>query len=246
MQNILEKIIKNKLKEVAEKKKKRNFLDAIKNPKTGDISIIAEMKLVSPGEGRLGEKKDIIKRAMKYEESGADAISVVVDYKYFGGKLEFIRQIKHTVLLSVLAKDFVVDPYQIYEMKIYGADAVLLIAKIVSFDKLIKLVNLAQKLNIEPVIEVQSEEELENAIKTNTRLIAVNARDLNTFKTDVDRACKLLKLIPEQFTALGFSGVSNRRDIEKYRKAGAKGVLVGTSLMRSNNVKDFLASLRGS
>lgn len=246
MQNILGKIIKNKLKEVVEKKKKRNFIDAIKNSKLGDISIVPEIKLASPTEGRLGENKDIIDRAMMYEESDSDAVSVVVDNKHFGGKLEFIKQIKEVVSLPILAKDFVIDLYQIYEMRIFGADAVLLITKIVSRDKLRQFVSLCFDIGLEPVVEVQNEKELDMAMRTNTRLIAVNARDLSTFEINIDRACTLIKHIPGKFTALGLSGVSKRRDIEKYKKAGAKGVLVGTSLMRSNNVKGFLMSLRGS
>ncbi len=244
MKSILDEIINNKLHEVAEKKKKRNFMYAIKNPKAGNISIIAEIKLVSPGEGRLGGKKDIVRRVMEYGEGGADAISLVVDKKYFNGDLALIKKIKNSVALPVLAKDFIINPYQIHEMKAYGADAILLIAKIISRENLREFVKLSFEADLEPIVEVQNREELEKATGTDTKVIAVNARDLSTFEINVDRACALLKLIPGKFTALGFSGVSNRADIQKYRKAGAMGVLVGTSLMKSSNVQGLIKELK--
>lgn len=245
MDDKLSQILKNKTKEVRDKKKRRDFLGSIKNPKAGDISIIAEIKLTSPTEGKLGEEENIVDRAILYGKSPADAISVVVDNKYFGGKLEFIKQIKEVVVLPILAKDFIIDLYQIYEAKVYGTDAILLMAKIVSPDKLNQLVKLAMTLNIEPVVEVQNEQELENATKTNTQIIAVNARDLNTFEIDVDEACRLLKVIPQKFVTLGFSGAFGRNEVEKYRRAGAKGVLVGTSLMKAQNIAKFIKELKG-
>ena len=246
MNNLLNKLIKNKQQEIAEKKKKRDFLGVVIHPKVEDISIIAEIKLASPSEGRLGDKNQIEKRAIMYEKSFADAISVVVDKKYFAGELEFIRLIKNVVSLPILAKDFIIDPYQIYEMKTYGADAILIIAKISKVNQLVKLVKLSKELNIEPVVEVQTEQELENALNTDTKIIAVNARDLDTFKIDIGMACRLLQRIPQKYVTLGFSGILGRSEVEKYKKAGAKGVLVGTSLMKAGNIKEYLTSLRAT
>jgi len=245
MKTKLDEIISNKRKEIAVKKKGRDFLRAIKNPSEGDISIIAEIKLASPAEGKLGEEKELEEKVSLYEKGGADAISIVVDKTYFGGELEFIRRIKTAVSLPVLAKDFIIDPYQIYQMKAYGADAVLLIAKIVSFDKLARFVKLARELNMEPIVEVHNEKELPDAIQTETRIIAVNARNLDTFKIDVDMASRLLKLIPPKYVTLGFSGVKNCKDAKKYKNAGAKGILVGTSLMRAHNINGFIRRLKG-
>lgn len=245
MKTKLDEIVKNKFMEIKEKNKRRDFLGSIINPKQGDVPIISEIKLASPTAGKLGKEKELEKRVSLYEKSGADAISVVVDKKYFGGDLDFIKRIKSVVSLPILAKDFIIDPYQIYEMKVYGADAILLIAKIVSEEKLVQLVKLAKELNMEPVVEVQDAQELKNALKTDTRIIAVNARNLNIFKIDIDRACRLLKHIPEEYITLGFSGVQRREHIEKYRKAGAKGMLVGTSLMRTNDITGFIEELKG-
>lgn len=245
MKITLSEIIRNKFKEIKQKKKKRDFLGSLINPKVRDVSIVAEIKLASPLTGKLGDENDIGKKVKEYENGFADAISVVVDKKYFGGGLEFIRKVKNAVSLPILAKDFVIDPYQIYEMKVYGADAVLLIAKIISLKKLGQLVKLAMELNLEPVVEVQNKKELENGINTKTRIIAVNARDLKTFEVDIEKACELIRIIPKKFVSLGFSGITDRGGVRKYKNAGAKGILVGTSLMKTKNIKEFLVSLRG-
>ncbi len=246
MKNKLNEIIENKFQEVEKNKQKRDFLGSISNPKTGDISIIAEIKLASPTIGRFADKNSVLNQVIKYERGRTDAISVVVDKKYFGGELEFIKQIKNVVSVPILAKDFIIGPYQIYELKAYGADAILLIAKIISAEKLDQFVRLAMELNMEPIVEVQTRQELNNALKTDTRIIAVNARNLESFDVNIDDACKLLKLIPKKYRTLGFSGIKNRKDVQKYKNAGAKGVLVGTSLMKSIDIKGLLMSLRAT
>lgn len=244
MEKILEEIINNKMREVAQKKINRDFLRSTINPKVGDISIIAEIKLASPSAGKLGDVSNIRKKVKEYEKGFVDAISVVVDKRYFSGNLDFIRQIKDTVSLPVLAKDFVIDSFQIYEMKVFGADAILLIAKILSREQLKEFVDLAFESGLEPVVEVQNKKELENAINTNARIIAVNARDLTTFDVNIEKACELIKDIPNKFVSLGFSGVSGIKEVEKYKKAGTKGVLVGTSLMKTNNIGKLIKELK--
>lgn len=244
MKTKLDEIIVSKRRELSAKKKTRSFLGAVLHSKIGNISVIAEIKLSSPSAGKLGDSEELERRVVAYERGGADAISVVVDQKYFSGDLEFIRRIKNTVSLPVLAKDFIIDPYQIYEMKAYGADAVLLIAKILSKDQLKEFVRLSSDAGLEPVVEVNNEKELQNAIQTDTRIIAVNARNLDTFNVNIDRACKLIRPIPKKFVVLGFSGVSTESEIGKYKKAGANGVLIGTSLMRSENPRRLITDLK--
>lgn len=243
MINKLSQIIENKRREVRKKKKNRDFLGAILKPKQGKISIISEIKLYSPTEGKLGDEKELEERAVLYKKSGADAVSLVVDKKYFAGDLKFVRRVKNSVSLPILVKDFIIDPYQIYEAKIYGADAILIIAKIINRKQLKDFVELSFKIGAEPVVEIQNNEELNNAIAADTRVIAVNARNLDTFQVDIDRACELCKIIPKKFIVLGFSGVSDDEDVMKYENAGVKGVLVGTSLMKSKNpgnlIKEF-------
>lgn len=244
MKTKLDEIILNKLKEVTAKKKKRDFLSAVKNPKSRNISIIAEIKLKSPSAGILGEEKDIEKRAILYERSGAEAISLVCDKRHFGGDLEFIKRVKSVVSLPILVKDFIVDPYQIYEMKTYGADAILLIAKVLPLVKLVKFIKLAREINLEPVVEIQNKKELDMAVETVTNIIAVNSRDLETFEVDIDKACQLIKTISDKFVSLGFSGVSDRDDVKKYKDAGAEGILVGTNLMKTKDISSFIRILK--
>ncbi len=278
--NFLKEILNHKKKELKEKKKicsfaslkervenrkgeGRNFVKAILQPKIGDVAIIAEIKLASPSSGKpphqiwcggkIGKTTEVEKRAKIYEKSSADAISIVTDKKFFQGELQFIPRVKAAVSLPVLAKDFIITPYQIYELKLFGADSILFIAKILSLPQLKKFVAIAKKLKIEPIIEVNNEQELKRAIKTDARCIAVNARNLDTFNIDLKNACRLLKLIPKKFIPIAFSGIKNRKDVEPYIDAGAKAVLVGTTLMKINphaktfgaEVKETILKLKG-
>ena len=246
MNNILEEIIRNKKREIKEKTKTdRNFLESIRKPEVGDVGLIAEIKLASPSEGNLGREKDVVTRAVMYEEGGVEAISVVTDNKYFGGRTDFVRQIKNVVSLPVLMKDFILDHYQVYEAKMIGADALLFIAKILTPSRLKELVALAKDLGIEPVVEVGNDKELDMALGTESLCIGVNARNLTDFGIDTDKACNLIRIIPKDRIALGFSGVKGREEARKYKKAGAKAILVGTALMRTENIKDLIKNIKG-
>lgn len=194
---------------------------------------IAEIKLASPSVGDLGEESEIETRVQIYKELGADAISVITEKDHFLGDLSFINRVKKQVGLPVLQKDFVVDMYQIYESKVTGADALLLIAKIIPPDTLKDFVDIALELNLEPVVEINDEYDLSIALQTQTRIIAVNARNLDDFSIDTTSACKLLKQIPDTYFKLGFSGISSKKDILRYQENGAKGVLVGSSIMKN-------------
>ncbi len=250
MNNILEEIITNKKREIKEKTETgRNFLERIRKPGVGDVGLIAEIKLASPTNGVLGREEDVVARSVIYEREGADAISVVCDSKYFGGKPDFIPKIRKVVSLPVLMKDFIIDPYQVYEAKIFGADALLFIAKILTKRQLKKLVALAKDLVIEPVVEIQNAEELRSVLALSdcerVECVAVNARNLIDFGVDIDEACNLIKIIPKDRIALGFSGVKGREEARKYKKAGAKAILVGTALMRTENIKDLIINIKG-
>lgn len=208
------------------------------------VAIIAEMKFASPTNPNLGSSEDLLDRAREYQKAGADAISIITEKHVFKGDIGFVSQVKKVVKIPILQKDFVIDKQQIYEAKNAGADALLLIARIVSKKQLKAFVLLVQKLGIEPVVEVFDEKDLKKAVATATKFIAVNARDLETFVVDVDKACKLMEKIPDRFIKLGFSGISSKTEVKKYTDAGAKGVLVGTSLMKAKNIKEFIGGLR--
>lgn len=256
MNHMIKKIIDTN-KEDLERRKSENSISILQEkisglPKTLDfkqafkngLGIIAEIKLASPSAGDLENAENVLGIAKEYKKGGADAISIITEKYFFKGDINFIRQVKDETELPILQKDFVVDPFQIYESRISGADALLLIAKIISPDELRIFVDLALKIDLEPVVEINDEADLENALQTKVRVIAFNARDLDTFKVDVDRAGALLKKISDQFLKLAFSGVSSRDEVEKYKSAGADGVLVGTNLMKATDKKGFIESLR--
>ncbi|PIQ80950.1 MAG: hypothetical protein COZ34_01530 [Candidatus Pacebacteria bacterium CG_4_10_14_3_um_filter_34_15] len=219
------------------------FKDKLLHPNNSNVSIIAEIKLTSPTIAFLGSESDIIQRAIAYEEAGADAISFITEQHYFKGNTTFISELKAKVNIPILQKDFVIDPYQIYEAKMIGSDAILFIAQLVEKNVLKDFVATSRKIGIEPIVEINDEEDLEKALDTDTSFIAVNARDLRTFTVDISKACTLLEKIPEKYIKLGFSGINSSAEVRRYKKAGAKGVLVGTSLMKTANIDNFIKSL---
>ena len=208
------------------------------------IGLIAEIKLVSPADTSFNPNIEIMDQAGQYEKAGADAISYISEKYYFKGNVTSVIKLASKVRLPILQKDFVIDEYQIYEAKIVGSSALLLIARLVDKKTLKNFVDLCRDLGIEPVVEINDQEDLEKAEAVSARIIAVNARDLSTFKVDVDKACSLLQKVSDSYIKLGFSGVKSADEVKKYKKAGAKGVLVGTSLMKAKNIKEFIAELK--
>lgn len=239
MHKILKQIVQKKQVDL-NKLKQGGFLNLSENK----MVIIAEIKLSSPTVPHLGSEKDIVKRAVDYDQAGADAISIITEKHFFKGRPEFISRIKKNINIPILEKDFVIDPYQIYEAKIIGANALLLIAKIVNKKTLIKFVAICQKIGLEPIVEINDEDDFKKALATSTKIIAVNARNLETFVVDVDVACKLIKKVPDRFIKLGFSGIKSSSEVKKYQQTGVKGVLVGTSLMKTKNIKSFIKELK--
>ena len=224
--------------------KPSRFFDVISMPKKGDIGLIAEIKHGSPSAGTFSSKVSVMDRVTAYEKAGADAISYVSDSKYFGGSLEELKSITSIAKLPVLQKDFIISMYQLVEAAITQVDALLVIARIVD-DKVLKsFVNFAQINGIEPVVEVYNEVDLDKALRTDTRIIGVNARDLDTFEIDVNKAAELIKEIPSHISVIGFSGISTRQDIEIYKKAGAKAVLVGSTLMNTKDIPGTIKELK--
>lgn len=220
------------------------FFDAVSMPIKGDIGIIAEIKHRSPSAGNFSSMVSVMDRVTAYEKSGADAISYVSDSKYFGGSLEELKRITSISRLPVLQKDFVISMYQLVEAAITQVDAILLIARITGEKELKSYVNFAQINGIEPVVEVYNEVDLDKALKTDTKIIGVNARDLDTFEIDLKKATTLMQMIPSHISVIGFSGVNSRKDIEVYKGAGAKAVLVGSTLMNTDDVTGSVKELK--
>lgn len=246
MHKILQEIISSKAEEI-KKRKKKTFKESILNPGLGDIGLIAEIKLASPTERLLGKAADLLSRLQAYQNAGADAVSIITESKIFKGSPELIKTAKRSILaLPILQKDFVIDNFQIEESHRLGADALLLIAKIVDKDKLRRFVKLCKEVEVEPVVEINKVDELVKAIESGSDIIAVNARNLDTFEVNVDKACRLLKKIPGKFIKLGFSGIHTRVEVEKYKKAGVKAVLVGTELMKTKDINKKILELKNA
>lgn len=220
------------------------FKDYLLNPKIGDIGLIAEVKLTSPTEGELGQEDDVIKRVQDYQEAGADAVAVITEKKIFKGHPSLVSVIKENINLPILQKDFIINELQIEESCKIGADSLLLIAKMADGEKLSRFVSLCKEKSLEPIVEIFNQDDLAKAIESGAEIIAVNARNLDTFEVDIDKACKLLKKIPDQFIKLGFSGIHSRKEVLKYKQAGAKAVLVGTELMKTNNINEKIKELK--
>lgn len=240
MHNTLKEIIKQKRIDVKQPKQQR-FLSLFKKKQ---MVIIGEVKLASPSVGVLAPADVFIPKVHEYRNAGIDAISVITEKHFFHGDSAYIKQVTEAVSLPVLQKDFVIDEQQIYEAKALGADALLLIARILTTQKLSKFVEHCLALDIEPVVEIHSVSDLRKAVKTHTRIIAVNARNLETFYVDVENACRLIKKIPVGYVKLGFSGITSRKEVALYKDAGVDGILIGTALTKEVNVDAFLSSLR--
>ncbi|MDH3997660.1 MAG: indole-3-glycerol phosphate synthase TrpC [Desulfuromonadales bacterium] len=260
---ILDKIAQYKQQEVAQAKSRRSlaslqqgiadledqprgFLRALRTCADSDwTAIIAEVKKGSPSKGVIREDFDPLTIAEEYQRNGATCLSVLTDEHFFMGHLLYLHQIRELVSLPLLRKDFICDPYQIYEARAAGADAVLLIAAMLDDSQLAEYNALAGELHLDVLLEVHDEAELERALKTDCELIGINNRNLQTFETDLATTERLLPLIPQSHFVVAESGIANRADVLRLQGAGAKGFLVGESLMREDDIGVKLRELQG-
>ena len=219
----------------------RNFKAAIQKK---SLSVIAEVKKASPSKGIIRADFHPVEIAKAYEAAGADALSVLTEEDYFQGSLESLRKIHAEVSLPVLRKDFIFDPYQIYEARAAGADAVLLIAALLEKDTLKEFGKLARSLGLAVLAEAHKEAELSAALEAGADIVGINNRDLKTFRVDLGVTARLAKLVPKGVTLVSESGVGGHADAETLRQAGADAVLVGETLMRSADAGKTLRELR--
>ena len=220
----------------------RDFLRAISQEK---LQLIAEIKKFSPSKGLLHPDLDPLSMAKIYRESGAAAISVITDEKYFQGNLDYLRRVRKAVDLPLLRKDFIIDEYQIYESAAFHADAVLLIAAILTQEKLERLIKQCQTLGMDCLVEVHDESELEKALISPARIIGINNRDLNTFNVDIDTTRRLIPNIPQGMVVVGESGITSREDILKMMEFGVNAVLIGESLVTADDISAKIKELMG-
>jgi indole-3-glycerol phosphate synthase len=210
------------------------------------LSFICELKKASPSRGVIAANFPYLEIAKDYEVAGAAVLSVLTEPKYFQGSAAYLKEIASTVEIPILRKDFIVDPYQIYEAKTIGAAAVLLICSILSAGELAAYLELARGLGMSALVEAHDGEEIASAVAAGARVIGVNNRDLNTFEVDVKNSARFRKLVPEDVIFVSESGVRNTDDVVALREIGADAVLVGEALMRAQDKKAFLCALRGT
>jgi indole-3-glycerol phosphate synthase len=207
----------------------RSFRQALAVP--GRLSLIAELKRKSPSRGMLRERFDPVSLAQTMERAGAAALSVLTDEPYFGGSLDFLRDVKQFTEIPALRKDFVVDPYQVYEAALYEADAVLLIVRILSEETLAECMQAADRLGLEPLVEVHSEEELDTALRAGASVLGINHRDLGTFTMDATLSERLVPRIPAGKLIVAESGIQSPADVKRMRRLGVHAILIGEALM---------------
>ena len=220
-----------------------DFMGALRSD--GPAKIIAEFKRRSPSRGELCSNYDLKSLQGRYEKGGADAYSVLTEEDHFGGSLEHLKSLKALTVKPVLRKDFLFTPYQLYESRIAGADAVLLIAACLPGRELFDLAGLAAELGLAALVEVHTEEELERALEAGVTVIGINNRNLHTFEVDLDTAVRLAEKIPEGHTIVSESGIHRREDIERLQEAGIHAFLIGESLVTSQDPSALLKALKG-
>jgi indole-3-glycerol phosphate synthase len=220
---------------------RRPFAPAL--ARSGGYNVIAEFKRRSPSGGVLREDLSPVYVAQGYEIAGAAALSILTEEEFFGGSLDDLQQARMATLLPTLRKDFVVDPYQVWEAWIAGADSVLLIAAVLADQELRLLMSAATEAGIDALVEVHDRAELERALQLGARIVGVNNRDLRTMTVSLETALQLAPLIPEDVVAVAESGIKTGSDLRRLRDAGYNAFLVGEHLMRSPDPRAALEAL---
>lgn len=255
---ILDEICEHKRVEIADKKRAqplaeleeqarnarppRDFRAALRRP---GISLIAEIKRASPTKGVLRSDLDVVDLSVLYEQTGARALSVLTDERYFKGSLADLRDVHRNTTLPCLRKEFVIDDYQITEARAAGADAVLLIVRILSDKQLKDYLHLAAEWGMAALVETHTEQEIERAIQAGAHIIGINNRDLDTFVVDIQTTLKLKRLVPGGHVLVSESGISTRKHVQMLEDGGVDAILVGESLVTSNDIAAKIRELLG-
>ncbi len=258
--DILQKILDTKALEIVERKQRlpliqiqqklkdsaptRDFLDTIRQRiEAGRTAVIAEIKKASPSKGVLCENFDPAQIARSYEQGGAACLSVLTDVEYFQGDDACLKLARDACQLPVLRKEFIIDPYQVYESRLIGADCILLIAAALDDDQLREFTELAHSLDMAVLVEVHDAEELQRALKLDVTLLGINNRNLRTFETRLDTTLELLPAIPDHKIVITESGIHQRDDIETMLAHNVRSFLIGEAFMRAEQPGDRLTEL---
>lgn len=210
------------------------------------ISFICEVKKASPSKGLIAPVFPYQEIAIQYEKAGADAVSVLTEPEYFQGRDVYLKEISESVNIPVLRKDFIIDEYQIYESKLLGADAVLLICALLDADTLRRYIGICDELGLSALVEAHTKEEIASAMESGARVIGVNNRNLQTFEVDIRNCIMLRERVPKDIIYVAESGIQTREDILLLEKAGVDAVLIGEALMKSADKKAMLSYLQGT
>ena len=245
---ILDKITEYKIKKVNDlKKKKASLIEKLKKP---GITLIAEIKKASPSKGVIARDFDPYRQLTQYEKAGAGAISILTDKKFFQGSNKLLESLRPHTKLPLLRKDFIIDPLQIYESCLIGADVILLIAAILNKQKIYRYLELARKLGREVIVEVHNLQELKMVLDTPVTIIGINNRNLKDFSVDLQTTEKLLNSLTnltnrKDYCIIAESGIKNKSDVDYLKKSGVDGVLIGETLMKAANpfqkIRELLA-----
>jgi indole-3-glycerol phosphate synthase len=257
---ILDRIVKTKRHEIAAAKARRpeqelraalaeappnrDFFAALAAP--GGIKLIAEVKKASPSQGVIRPDFDPVEIAKDFQAGGATCLSILTDEQFFQGSLEYLRAVRAAVSLPLLRKDFILEIYQLLEAKVWGADAVLLIAECLDDCMLRTLYNEAIALGLTPLVELYETKNIDRVLSAGATLIGVNNRDLRTFEVDLDHTMRLKRQIPENCLLVAESGIAGRADVLKLEGAGVDAILVGEHLMRQKDLRRAVGELLGS
>ena len=258
---ILDTIIAEKFHEVAARQARRplpspdrlaeldavlpplDFAAALRSPRNGRIALVAEVKKASPSAGVIRADFNPVQIAQTYDAHGADCLSILTDEQFFQGHDRYLQAVKQFVPRPALRKDFVVDAYQIYEARLLGADAILLIAAVLNARQLSAFRDLAEMLGMAALVEVHDEREMEAALASGASLIGINSRDLRTFKTDLGTVERLAAQVPKTVTLVAESGIKTPADVRRVAQAGARAILVGETLMRAPDIGQAMKEL---
>lgn len=218
------------IEQIASREPARDFARILSRP--GAVNIIAEVKKASPSKGIIRADFDPVAIARSYADNGACAVSVLTEEHFFQGQLEYLARIRRMVEIPLLRKDFIIDPYQVYEARAAGADAFLLIAAVLDPVQLRSLLRLGESLGMHALVEIHTAEELANALNTESKIIGINNRNLDTFETNIETTLQLRPLIPDGIITVSESGITTPEHIRRLRSCGIDAFLIGESLMR--------------
>jgi len=223
----------------------RHFKESISSG--GRINLIAEIKKQSPSQRKgFFKKLDVARLATVYAKCGARAISVLTDKKFFGGDIEHINHVRRAVDRPVLRKDFIIDEYQVYESRYFGADAVLLIARILSKDQIKSFMHLAKRIGMDAIVEIHDERDLDKALLSDAKIIGINNRNLDNFSVNLEVTYRLISKMPKEIITISESGIKTNEDISKLREKGVNAVLIGEAFLEAKDIASKVKEIMGT